>query len=177
MPIPDEVEERLKRIVARAALSRGERALDVGTGTGVLIPLIREYGIDEVVGCDLSATMLAMARKQHDGVIFWLGDVIDLPESLGRFDAVFLNAMFGNVWDQRATLEKVVDRQRSGGRICISHPLGSRFVADLNRGDSRRTPHLLPDQERLGELILEIPLEVVHFTDEKDFYLLVLRKS
>ena len=45
-PIPDKVEKRLQRIVAMAALSRGERALDVGTGTGVLIPHIRQCGID-----------------------------------------------------------------------------------------------------------------------------------
>ncbi len=177
VPIPEEVEERLERIVAMAALARGERVLDVGTGTGVLIPIIRQYGIDEVVGCDLSANMLAKAREQHDGVTFWLGDVIDLPESLGRFDAVFFNAMFGNVWDQRATLQKVAGRLRTGARICISHPLGSRFVAELKRGDPRRTPHLLPDQERLGGLIRGIPLEVVHYCDEDDFYLLFLKRS
>ena len=176
-PIPDQVEKRLQRIVAMAALSRGERVLDVGTGTGVLIPHIRQYGIDEVVGCDLSAVMLAKAQQQHDGVTFWLGDVIDLPESLGRFDVVFLNAMFGNVWDQRATLQKVTGMLRTGGRICISHPLGSRFVAELNRGDPRRTPHLLPNKQRLHVLIPGIPLEVVHYYDEKDFYSLVLRRS
>ena len=66
-PIPDEVEKRLQRIVATAALSRGERVLDVGTGTGVLIPHIRQYGIDEVVGCDLSAVMLAKAQEEHEG--------------------------------------------------------------------------------------------------------------
>ena len=176
-PIPDEVEKLLQRIVATAALSRGERVLDVGTGTGVLIPRIRQYGIDEVVGCDLSPAMLAKAQEQHDGVTFWLGDVNDLPESLGRFDVVFLNAMFGNVWDQRATLQKVTGMLRTGGRICISHPLGSRFVAELNRGDPRRTPHLLPNQQRLHALIRGIPLKVMHYYDEKDFYLLVLRRS
>ena len=160
-----------------AALSRGERVLDVGTGTGVLIPHIRQYGIDEVVGCDLSAVMLARAQEQHDGVTFWLGDVIDLPESLGRFDVGFLNAMFGNVWDQRAMLQKVTGMLRTGGRICISHPLGSRFVAELSHGDPRRTPHLLPDQQQLHVLIRGIPLEVVHSCDEKDLYLLVLRRS
>ena len=177
MPIPEEVKARLELIVAMAALSRGERVLDVGTGTGVLIPLIQKYGIDEVVGCDLSPTMLEMAQKQHGGVMFWLGDIIDLPASLGRFDVVFLNAMFGNVWDQRATLEKVAGRLCTGGRICISHPLGSGFVVELNHDDSRRTPHLLPNEVHLRELIRGIPLVVAHFTDEKDFYLLVLRKS
>ena len=176
-PIPDEVEERLERIVAMAALSRGERVLDVGTGTGVLIPHIRQCRIDEVVGCDLSPAMLAKAQKQHDGVTFWLGDVIDLPESLGRFDVVFFNAMFGNVWDQRATLQKVTGMLRTGGRICISHPLGSRFVAELNRSNPRRTPHLLPNKQRLHVLLRGIPVKVLHYYDEKDFYLLVLRRS
>ncbi len=177
VPIPGEVEERLQRIVAAAGLGGGERVLDVGTGTGVLIPHIEKYPVAEVVGCDLSPAMLARAREQHRKATFWEGDVVDLPESLGRFDAVFLNAMFGNVWDQRATLQSVTGRLRTGGRICISHPLGARFVAELNHLDPRRTPHLLPDRQRLRVLARGIPLETLQTCDEEDFYLLVLGRS
>ena len=175
-PVPGEIHERLRRIVAGAGLTRGERVLDVGTGAGVLIPHIRRHGIEDVVGCDLSEEMLANARKRHKGVTFWRGDVVDLPEDLGRFDAVFLNAMFGNVWDQRETLSRVTERLRTGGRICISHPLGSGFVAGLNRSDARRTPHLLPDEGSLPVLLKGLPLEVIDYRDEEEFYLLVLKK-
>ncbi len=68
--------------------------------------------------------MLAKALELHD-VTFWLGDAIDLPESLGRFDVVFLNAMFGNVWDQRATLSEVDKVPQSRGRKRVTLQVGS----------------------------------------------------
>jgi len=175
--IPAEVEENLKQIVASVSLLGGERVLDVGTGTGVLIPYIRKYGSIDIVACDLTQIMLEKAREKHDGVTLWLGDVIDLPSSLGLFDVVFFNAMFGNIWDQRRILQKITNRLNPNGRICISHPLGSHFVAKLHRDNPRQTPHLLPDQRRLRFLKEGIPLEVLHYYDERDFYLLVLKRS
>ena len=148
-PTPRQVVPRLRRIVDLANLEPSDRVLDVGTGTGVLIPYIKRYGVRQILGCDLSSTMIEEAKRQHPDVSFWCGDVVDLPDTYGHFDAVFLNAMFGNVWDQSETLRNVDTLLSATGRVCISHPLGSRFVADLHQQDPRRTPHLLPDRHRL----------------------------
>jgi len=174
--IPEEIRQRLKRIVEVAELTEGERVLDVGTGTGVLIPYFRESGVNEIVGCDLSSTMLEKAQQQFPDVTFWCGDIVDLPATLGTFDAVFFNAMFGNVWNQKETLSTAVKLLRDRGRICISHPLGSRYVAGLNQRDPLRTPHPLPGKKRLGELVQQLPLQVIHVEDELDFYVAILHK-
>ncbi|WP_018569874.1 class I SAM-dependent DNA methyltransferase [Streptomyces sp. PsTaAH-124] len=74
-----------------AALPAGARVLDVGCGTGV--PTARrlaEAGLD-VVGVDLSATMVELARERVPGARFHRADLADLrpggPLGLGRFDA------------------------------------------------------------------------------------------
>ena len=172
--IPKEVQLRLQRIVDKVRLTKGERVLDVGTGTGVLIPYIRSYGVVDIVGCDLSSAMLAVGQERYQNVIFWCGDVVDIPAGLGPFDVVFFNAVFGNVWDQRETLCRVSELLRKTGRICISHPLGSRFVANLNQVDPGRTPNTLPDRDRLLETIRQLPFELIHFEDQLDLYLAVL---
>ena len=176
-PIPKEVQQRLRAIVGKVQLKRGERVLDVGTGTGVLIPLIRSYEIEDVVGCDLSSGMLTVAEKLHRDVTFWCGDVVDLPDHLGLFDVVFVNAVFGNLWDQRAALSRINEVLKQGGRICISHPLGSRYVAELQRSDPRRTPHTLPDPEDLLGMIYHLSLQLTHYEDERDLYVAVLAKT
>jgi cyclopropane fatty-acyl-phospholipid synthase-like methyltransferase len=57
--LPEGVPERLKRIVASARLVKGDAVLDVGTGTGILVPLIQAYEPEVIFACDLSEAMLA----------------------------------------------------------------------------------------------------------------------
>ena len=121
--------------------------------------------------------MVEEAQRQHPDVAFWCGDVVDIPDPHGSFDAVFLNAMFGNVWNQSETLRRVEALLTASGRICISHPLGSRFVADLHRQDPRRTPHLLPDRHRLRELTATLDLKTLYFEDSMELYAAFLHRG
>ncbi len=173
-PIPEDVERRTQQIVAAAKLKAKDRVLDVGTGTGVLIPHIQRCGVRDIIGCDLSEPMLAEARKRYPGVKFWCGDVIDIPAALGPFDAIFFNAVFGNMWNQQDTLRVSAGHLHRNGRIIISHPMGAAFAKELAAQDPRMIPHTLPGEKRVAELIRDLPLTVQAFRDEKLLYLCVL---
>lgn len=173
-PIPEDVKQRTAQIVAAASLKAGDRVLDVGTGVGVLIPHIRRFGVRDIIGCDLSESMLAETRKRHPELKFWCGDVIDLPSALGRFDAIFFNAVFGNLWDQQETLRISAGHLTPDGRMIISHPLGAGFAKKLAAEDPKMVPHSLPGKRRIAELIRDLPLKVQVFRDEQDLYLCVL---
>lgn len=155
-------------------LKKSDRVLDVGTGIGVLIPHIQDYGVRNIIGCDLSDAMLTEARKRYPGVEFWRGDIVDMPLAFGPFDAVFFNAVFGNMWDQRETLRVSAKHLTPDGRIIISHPMGASFAAELAAKDRKMIPHTLPGEERMAGLIRGLPLKVQTFRDEKDLYLCVL---
>lgn len=173
-PIPEDVKQRTAYIVACAKLTSHDRVLDVGTGIGVLIPYIQQYGVNYIVGCDLSPAMLAEAQRRYPDVYFWCGDVNDIPQTLGPFDVALFNAMFGNVWSQRDTLTNISRQLTQAGRIIISHPMGSAFVRELRRQDRQKVPHLLPDESQLAELIRDLPLRVTHFQDDELLYLCIL---
>lgn len=176
-PIAKTIQERMRRIVATAELMPDNQVLDVGTGIGVLIPNFRYFGVTRIVGCDISAAMLAEAQARFPEVDFWCGDVIDLPQEFGLFDVVFCNAMFGNVWNQRQTLEAMQPRLSVNGRIIISHPMGASFQAQLKCEKLRLVPHLLPNRKRLNELVGGLALQVHHFYDEDQLYLCCLKQS
>ncbi len=174
--IAKDIQERTRRIVAAADLMPGNRVLDVGTGIGVLIPDFRFFGVTDIVGCDISMAMLAEAQVRFPEIVFWCGDVIDLPQKFGSFDVVFFNAMFGNVCNQRQTLEAIRPRLNVNGRIIISHPMGASFQAQLTRNDSRLVPHRLPNRKKLNALITGLTLRIYDFYDEDALYLCCLKQ-
>ena len=57
-PLPEGVPERLEKIVRSAEITEGDFVLDVGSGTGILVPLIQRYKPGRVWACDLSVAML-----------------------------------------------------------------------------------------------------------------------
>ncbi len=98
------------------------RVLDVGTGTGVLALLAAELGHD-VVGVDLSAGMLAEARRKaaDAGLVvdFRVGDAEALPGDLAGFDAVLARHV---VWTLPHPDRAVVgwrEAARPGGLVVI----------------------------------------------------------
>jgi ubiquinone/menaquinone biosynthesis C-methylase UbiE len=66
-----------------------QRALDVGTGTGAGARVLRQrYPEADVVGTDVSAAMLAEARKHAPGIEFVEADAARLPFEDASFDLV-----------------------------------------------------------------------------------------
>jgi riboflavin kinase len=172
--IPADVEKRTEHIVAAAKLQAGDRVLDVGTGIGVLIPYIQRSGVRSIVGCDLSAAMLAEAQKRYPSVRLWCGDFIDIPREMGLFDVVFFNAVFGNMWNQRHALLSATAHLTSTGRILISHPMGAAFAEQLRAKDPKMVLHPLPSEKSTAELVRGLPLKIQYFSDQKLLYLCIL---
>jgi len=125
---------------------------------------------------------------------------------LGGASAVLFNAVFGNLYDQRAALEKATGLLREDGLIILSHPLGRStpslrirvslpkkvvtmptsffhlgrgFLRRLHEKDPIRVPHLLPDAAMLTSLTRFLPLDLEYcegLTSEEDPFIVVLRR-
>ena len=175
-PIPEEILARTQKIAESAGLTAGSQVLDVGTGTGALIVHFLELGVkqQDITGIDLTEEMLKIARERFPHVNFIKADVLDADSVIGeanQFDAVFFNACFGNIFDQKLALQKTHALLRSGGSIIISHPLGKRFVKALHTSDPEIVPHFLPEKDQLNDWGKELAMELAEFIDEPDFYL------
>ena len=177
-PVPEDILERLNAVVERAQIRPDESVLDVGTGAGVLLPFILERQPARVVACDLSGEMVKLARQRFgESVTVLQSDVVDIPGEVGPFGAVFCNAMFGNVYDQRQTIEVIERLLEPGGRLVISHPMGSDFVRRLKAGSPQYHLKELPDRSFLNQLLEGSGLAVTHFVDETDLYLAICTKT
>jgi len=183
---PPDVVPRMQRIARTCQFNDDTKILDVATGTGALLPYFSEAGarLDKLTGVDLSQGMLTYAMEKFPMATFSKADINDFyPDDSHRggpvyFDRIIFNAVFGNLFNQAATLKHVSTLLEANGLVVISHPLGRKWLRDvLHKKDPRMVPHDLPSEVALRNLIVteNLDLEVVTVDDEEDFYCAVLR--
>ncbi|MDP3941968.1 MAG: class I SAM-dependent methyltransferase [bacterium] len=66
---------------------RGASILDIGCGTGDILPYLWEKSVGQYVGTDIYKPALQLARKKYPKEIFLFTDILK-DENLGRFDFV-----------------------------------------------------------------------------------------
>lgn len=148
-----EAEQAIVAPILRAA--RARRALDVGTGTGRNLALLREAGVPLVVGVDLSEAMLACADDSFPRI---RTDACRLPFRACAFDIVSSSLMCGDIEDLNAFIGEASRTLASGGQLVYSdfHPswtaLGWRrtFAAsDGRRYELPYCPHSIEEHLQL----------------------------
>ncbi|AGA58729.1 putative transcriptional regulator [Thermobacillus composti KWC4] len=114
-------DEALRLIVKRAAPVRGERGLDIGTGTGNLAGLCLEAGA-AMAAVDQSKEMLKACRRKFPEVETRLGNFLALPYLDGRFDFVVSSFALRHLTGSQMLLAVQEMRRvlKPHGRICIA---------------------------------------------------------
>lgn len=117
-----EAEASVVGALVRSAAPR--RALDVGTGTGRNLELLRSAGASFVTGIDLSPSMLWHGAGPSPRV---RGDAQRLPFRSGSFDLVCSSLMCGDVPDLDAWVAEAARVLVGGGHLVYSdfHPAWS----------------------------------------------------
>jgi ubiquinone/menaquinone biosynthesis C-methylase UbiE len=114
-------------LVKRAGLQPGERVLEVGSGTGTLLVMIkRQHPYVSVTGLDPDARALGRARQKADAASVPIqldrGFSDALPYANGSFDCVFSCFMFHHLKDideKQRTLREIRRVLKRGGRLAL----------------------------------------------------------
>ncbi len=175
-PLPEKVPERLEKIVASGKIKKKDVVLDVGSGTGILIPIIKKYNPSVIYACDLSENMLGQLKKNYPEVETFRTDIKDfaLPDSSA--DVVFINACYPNIADKTAAFKNIARIIKPGGRMVLSHPLGKGFVEKIRR----IAPYPLddfPEKEDAENLFRSLGFSIRTFIDDPELYVLAAVKS
>jgi ubiquinone/menaquinone biosynthesis C-methylase UbiE len=114
------------RLAELAQVLPGERAVDVGCGTGVTTHLLGGGASEDgcSIGVDVSPHMLEIAmhkRSESGAAQFALMDVRQLVFRDASFDVVILGQILPHIRDPRALLLEAHRLLRSGGRIVVSN--------------------------------------------------------
>ena len=90
----------INRILTLAGIAEGDRVIDVGCGTGVLVESLLKRGVEEIYAIDLSDEMIrrAKAKHHHPAVSFEAADFL-LTDKRG-YDCVIVHNAYPHFMDK-----------------------------------------------------------------------------
>ena len=118
----------LAALVGVLGVSHATRVLDVGCGTGFMLPILQRHvgptGL--VVGLDLARAHLLRATGR--GIRLVQGDFERLPFRPGVFDAIWMVNALNHAADPRRLMETLIDAVSPGGALAVTQ---SAFLPDM----------------------------------------------
>jgi len=136
-----------RRLIAAAGIAAGQRALDVGCGTGTLLLLAAQsHPSADFVGIDPDPNILRRARKKLGGlanVAFNEGSATALPYPAGSFDRVLSSLVFHHLTRE----EKMIALRQI---LRVLRPRGELHLADFGAPHTRTMRVLSVFVERIG---------------------------
>lgn len=103
---------------AKAGLAPGQRALDVGCGSGALVARLAELlGAEKVVGLEPSEPFAAAAQARVPGARIVVGSAEELPFGGDEFDVTLSQLVVNFLSDPRQGLREMARVTRGGGTV------------------------------------------------------------
>lgn len=179
----------LQLLLDKANLAPMGNILDVGCGTGVLIPYLQSIATQDeedleaagkITAIDSSSRMLHIAKEKYShwaNIKFVAEDVMSasLPESY--FESITCLNVFPHLKDCH---HEFLNRCRSlltpGGKIVIMHDISRRAVNGVHASSDQVADHLLPPVSVTGDMIKAAGLQVCMAKETAEYYIAVGRR-
>lgn len=153
------VASRINPILDMAEVCKGDNVLDLGTGTGVLIPYLsqRVGSRGHILGIDISTGMLDRAIRKWAAIdnVEFLNLDFEKIQPEGTYDRIFLYCVYPHLHHPEATISNLCARNlKQNGKIVIAFPVGPGFINNIHH-DRKIESDLLPSARELASSLCE----------------------
>ena len=114
--------EHRSRYRFAAQFASGQRVLDVASGAGFGLRMLREAGASSVIGLDYDPSAIVEARRMEPAARLVRGDATSLPLATASLDLVVSFETIEHVPDAAALVAEIRRVLRPGGRLVLSTP-------------------------------------------------------
>ena len=174
----------LEKLVPKFGLSSGQNILDVGTGTGILIPyLIQAVGPSgSITAIDYAEEMIKICKSKYfhlQNVTIETQDIEEVTLPPHSFDAVTCFGLFPHLENKEKVLCKINHVLKTRGKLIIAHALSSNEIK-LHHHSRKRSPvsqDKLPQKYEMIRLLKKIGFEKISIKDKLGSYLCLSFKS
>ena len=176
--------ESLQKIFRQINLEMQEMVLDLGCGTGILVPILLELlqRQGKIIEFDFSLEMLKQNKllcqpnKQH--LLRLNGDAHHLPFASQRFTFLACFAVLPHLSRPGQAYQEWFRVLRSGGKLLILHLMSSQLLNQFHSqaGEEIQCDYLSP-AEKVAEQIKTEGFQVLQVQEREDLYLILARKQ
>ncbi len=173
----------LENLVPQFGLEAGQNILDVGTGTGVLIPyIIKAVGsAGSVTAVDYSEKMVQLCKTKHSHLKNVNVEVKNIEEDAfpaESFDAVICFGVFPHLENKEKALQNINHTLKPAGTLIIAHALSSEELkAHHNNASSAVLHDMLPEKAEITQLLEQTGFTQISIKDEPGCYLCIAHKA
>jgi ubiquinone/menaquinone biosynthesis C-methylase UbiE len=170
-----ELTDFLSQLVPTFQLKQGQRVLDVGTGTGVLVPYLLEAvgSTGHVTAIDFAEKMVEICKAKYANitnvsVAVQRVENLDFPSK--SFDAVTCFGLFPHFENKEEALSQLNRVLKPGGKLIIAHALSSKELKTHHHNASVVAQDMLPDEAEMKRLLKQAGFTGIHIIDEPGSY-------
>ncbi|MBW2106289.1 MAG: class I SAM-dependent methyltransferase [Deltaproteobacteria bacterium] len=174
----DRYEKEFQRLFSLVPIKDGDHVLDVGCGSGVLVPYILERILDNGVlyELDYAEKMIEVNKRLHNDkrIKFLVSDIIDVPLESCSCDLVICFSCFPHFQEKGQAMRAMARMLKKGGWLSVAHFDSSEELNNHHRKTSGPVMHdKLPDKKAMKRLFVNSGLKTEKFIDESGFYLIL----
>ncbi|WFD09676.1 class I SAM-dependent methyltransferase [Tepidibacter hydrothermalis] len=174
--------DKINYALDKTNIKKGSKILDVGTGTGVMIPFLIERIEEEgkIMAVDVAQKMLLIAEdkfKDNNRVSFFnLNVEIDTIEE--KFDLIVCYSVFPHFENKTRTIKKLVNKNlRENGSLLIFHSQSKEDINKIHKqADDIVSEDKLIDLKTQKIIFENEGLNIIDGIDNKDMYLILINK-
>lgn len=174
--------DKINQILDLLDIGEGGRILDVGTGTGILVPFVlsRVGRIGKITAVDLAEKMLEVARKKFDypNVQFIQGDILEMELPENNYDFILCYSVFPHFADKQLAILRMSKYLKKGGKFAICHSQSREDINNLHKNASEAvSKDNLPDIDTIKGYIINAGMDAVCEVDNEKMYVIIGRKN
>lgn len=178
---PADREEKLDQLVTSfdGLIMAAGTILEVGTGTGGLLPILRKHNpAAKIIQVDFANAMLMRAQTNCNGNLLVQADAHQLPFVSGLFDVVICHNSFPHFRYKEHALQSLRSVLRSDGQLLILHEISREKVNEVHRRAAAVEIHqdLLPENDEMHQLLAGGGFSEIQIDDSLNRYAAVAKK-